>query len=78
MAGGNRALWSLRMPLEHLVQECSQICVSLEQLTRHYSDGEIADAILAKRFEANLVAFMNLVEAAKNYPCIKKALGRIF
>ena len=28
---------------------------------------------LAKRFEDNLVAFMNLVEAATHYPCIKKA-----
>jgi hypothetical protein len=25
-----------------------------------------------KRFEENLIAFMKLVEAAKNYPCIKK------
>ena len=36
-------------------------------------EGRIADEILSKRFEENLVAFMNLVEAAKNYPCIKKA-----
>jgi hypothetical protein len=28
---------------------------------------------LAMRFEQNLVAFMSLVEAAKYYPCIKKA-----
>ncbi len=25
-----------------------------------------------KRFEDTITAFMNLVEAAKNYPCIKK------
>jgi len=37
------------------------------------SDGKIADATLAKRFEDNLVAFMSLVEATVNYPCIKKA-----
>ena len=29
--------------------------------------------ILAKMFEDNLIAFMNLAEAAKHYPCIKKA-----
>jgi len=37
------------------------------------SEGQIADATLAQRFEENLVAFMSLVEATKNYPCIKKA-----
>lgn len=37
------------------------------------SEGNIADVILAKRFEDNIVAFMNHVEAAKNYPCMKKA-----
>jgi hypothetical protein len=36
-------------------------------------EGAIADKTLAKRFEENLVAFMNLVEAAKHYPCMKKA-----
>ena len=36
-------------------------------------EGKIADVTLAKRFEDNIVAFMNLVEAAKHYPCIKKA-----
>ena len=37
------------------------------------AEGEISDATLAKRFEENLVAFLNLVEAAKHYPCMKKA-----
>ena len=36
-------------------------------------EGNIADETLAKWFEENLVAFMSLVEAAKNYPCMKKA-----
>ena len=36
-------------------------------------EGNISDETLAKRFEENLVAFMSLVEAAKNYPCMKKA-----
>ena len=35
--------------------------------------GTIADETLAKRFEENLVAFLDVVEAAKNYPCMKKA-----
>ncbi len=37
------------------------------------AEGNIADETLSKRFEQNLVAFMNLVEAAKHYPCMKKA-----
>ena len=37
------------------------------------ADGQFVDATLAKRFEDNIISFMNLVEAAKHYPCIKKA-----
>jgi hypothetical protein len=37
------------------------------------SQGNIADETLAKRFEQNLVAFMQLAEAAKHYPGMKKA-----
>ena len=37
-------------------------------------DGErIADATLLARFEKNLQAFLSLAEAAKHYPCIKRA-----
>ncbi len=36
-------------------------------------DGDIQDATLAKRFEDNLLSFMNLAEAATHYPCIKNA-----
>jgi NAD(P)H-dependent FMN reductase len=36
------------------------------------SEGKINNAALAKRFEDTIAAFMSLVEAVKNYPCIKK------
>jgi chromate reductase, NAD(P)H dehydrogenase (quinone) len=36
-------------------------------------EGTISNPTLAKRFEDNIIAFMSLAEAAKNYPCIKKA-----
>jgi hypothetical protein len=37
-------------------------------------DGEgLADATLAARFEKNVQAFLSLAEAAKHYPCIKRA-----
>jgi len=74
MAGGNRGLWSLRIPLESLGANVFPAMFSLA--SAHHAltpEGKISDATLAKRFEENLVAFMNLVEAAKHYHCIKKA-----
>ena len=74
MGGGNRALWTLRMPFEHLGARVFPDMFSLAMAHKAFTpEGTIADATLAKRFEDNLIAFMNLVEAAKNYPCIKKA-----
>ena len=74
MGGGNKALWSLRMPLEHLGARVFPDMFSLATAHKAFTaGGNIADETLSKRFEANLVAFMNLVEAAKNYPCMKKA-----
>jgi NAD(P)H-dependent FMN reductase len=74
MAGGNRGLWSLRIPLEHLGARVFPDMFSLAQAHKAFAgDGAIADAKLAERFEQNLVAFLDLVEAAKHYPCMKKA-----
>lgn len=74
MGGGNRALWSLRMPFEHLGARIFPDMFSLAIAHKAFTpEGNIADATLAKRFEDNVVAFMNLVEATKHYPCVKKA-----
>ena len=74
MAGGNRGLWSLRIPLEHLGARVFPDMFSLAQAHKAFTDaGELADQLLAERFEQNLRAFLDLVEAAKHYPCIKKA-----
>jgi len=74
MAGGNRALWSLRIPLEHLGVRVFPNMFSLAMAhTAFTPDGNIADATLAKRFEENIIAFMGVVEAVKHYPCIKEA-----
>jgi chromate reductase len=35
--------------------------------------GQIADAALRARFDLNVRAFLSLAEAAKHYPCIKRA-----
>ena len=74
MAGGNRGLWSLRIPLEHLGTRVYPDMFSLAMAHQAFtSDNQLSNDVLAKRFEANLDAFMNLVEAAKHYPCLKKA-----
>lgn len=74
MVGGNRSLWTLRVPLEHLGTRVFPDMFSLAMAHKAFTpEGGFVDAVLAKRFEDNIVAFMNLVEAAKHYPCIKKA-----
>lgn len=74
MGGGNKALWSLRMPLEHLGARVFPNMFSLAAAHKAFTqEGKIADETLTLRFEENLTAFMNLVEAAKHYPCMKKA-----
>lgn len=73
MVGGNRGLWALRMPLEHLGARIYPDMFSLAQAHRALADGDIADAALRARFATNLKAFLSLAEAAKHYPCIKRA-----
>ena len=74
MVGGNRGLWSLRIPFEHLGARVFPDMFSLAQAHKAFdAAGDFTDAKLAARFEQNLRAFLDLVEAAKNYPCMKKA-----
>jgi chromate reductase, NAD(P)H dehydrogenase (quinone) len=74
MSGGNRGLWSLRIPLEHLGTRLYPDMFSLAQAHRAFDDrGQIADPQLRDRFEANIANFMDLVEASKHYPCVKRA-----
>ena len=74
MAGGNRGLWSLRVPLERLGARVYPDMFSLAAAHKAFdaNDG-IANQQLSDRFAQTLVAFMDLVEAAKHYPCAKKA-----
>ena len=73
MVGGNRGLWALRMPLEHLGARIYPDMFSLAQAHKALTNGQIADAALGARFEKNIQAFLSLAEAAKHYPCIKRA-----
>jgi len=74
MGGGNHGLWSLRVPLEKLGSNLYPAMFSLATAHKAFTtDDAIADATLEQRFEDNLVSFLNLVEAAKHYPCMKKS-----
>jgi chromate reductase len=74
MLGGNRGLWSLRIPLEHLGARVFPDMFSLAMAHQAFTpEGNLSNETLAKRFENNMIAFMSLVETAKHYPCIKKA-----
>ena len=73
MVGGNRGLWALRVPLEHLGARIFPDMFSLAMAHKAFAGDEIADAALRARFETNVHAFLSLAEAAKNYPCMKRA-----
>ncbi|MEO8576934.1 MAG: NAD(P)H-dependent oxidoreductase [Gemmatimonadales bacterium] len=73
MVGGNRGLWSVRVPLEHLGARVYPDMFSLAQAHQAFNaDGGLNDATLTKRFESTLECFMDIVEAAKHYPAMKK------
>jgi chromate reductase, NAD(P)H dehydrogenase (quinone) len=74
MVGGNRGLWALRIPFEHLGARLYPDMFSLAQAHRAFdAEGRIANEQLQERFETNVANFMDLVEASKHYPCIKRA-----
>ena len=73
LGGGNRGLWSLRMPLEHLGARIFPDMFSLATAHKAFAGDALADATLQARFEKNVQAFLSLAEAAKLYPCIKRA-----
>jgi chromate reductase, NAD(P)H dehydrogenase (quinone) len=73
MAGGNRGLWALRVPLEHLGARIYPDMFSLAQAHIAFGDGDVlADEMRQNRLEATLGCFLDLVEASKHYPALKK------
>jgi chromate reductase, NAD(P)H dehydrogenase (quinone) len=73
MGGGNRGLWSLRVPLEHLGARVYPDMYSLAQAHEAFApDGDIANDLLQKRFADTIGCFLDLVEAATHYRTIKK------
>ena len=74
MVGGNRGLWALRVPFEHLGARIYPDMFSLAQAHRAFdTSGRIANNQLQERFDSNVANFMDLVEASKHYPCVKRA-----
>ena len=74
MVGGNRGLWALRVPFEHLGARIYPDMFSLAQAHNALTDdGQLADPQLRERFATNIANFMNSVEASKHYPCVKRA-----
>ena len=73
MAGGNRGLWALRVPLEHLGARVYPDMFSLAQAHQAFgADGRIANPTVQTRFEETIDCFLDLVEAAKHYRALKK------
>ena len=73
MVGGNRGLWALRVPLEHLGMRVYPDMFSLAQAHQAFDgQGHLTNATLRERFEGTIDCFMELVEAATHYPVLKK------
>jgi NAD(P)H-dependent FMN reductase len=74
MVGGNRGAWALRVPFEHLGARVYPDMFSLAQADKAFdSDGRLTNAALSSRLDRTISEFMELVDAAKHYPCAKKA-----
>lgn len=74
MVGGNRGLWALRVPLEHLGARVYPDMFSLAQAHEAFdARGGLVNEALGGRFEDTIVGFLDLVEASTHYPCVKRA-----
>ncbi len=72
MSGGNRGLWALRIPLEHLGTRVHPDMFSLAQARTAFSDdGQLTNPELAERLRKVMFDWADLIEAAKHYPCAK-------
>jgi NAD(P)H-dependent FMN reductase len=72
MVGGNRGLWSLRIPLEHLGTRVHPDMFSLAQAHSAFGDdGTLVNEQLGERLRTLVTSWVDLIEAAKHYPCAK-------
>ncbi|MFD9978481.1 NADPH-dependent FMN reductase [Streptomyces sp. NPDC059017] len=72
MVGGNRGLWALRVPLEHLGARVYPGMFSLAAAHQAFTDsGDLTDGGLQERLAATVDSFLDLVEADIQYPCLQ-------
>jgi chromate reductase, NAD(P)H dehydrogenase (quinone) len=73
MVGGNRGLWALRVPLEHLGTRVYPDMFSLAKAHDALdADGVFVNEQLRGRFATTIAKFLDLVEASTHYPCVKR------
>ncbi len=73
LVGGNRGLWALRVPLEHLGTRVYPDMFSLAGAHNGFGeDGQLADAGLQQRLGETVTAFLHLVEADARYVCLQR------
>lgn len=73
MVGGNRGLWALRVPLEHLGARVYPDMFSLAMAHQAFGeDGALTDPGLGERLTATIGSFLDLVEADTRYLCLQR------
>ncbi|MFD8328541.1 NADPH-dependent FMN reductase [Streptomyces lydicus] len=73
LVGGNRGLWALRVPLEHLGTRVYPDMFSLPAAHKGFTeDGQLSDAGLQERLGETVTAFLSLVEADVRYVCLQR------
>lgn len=73
MIGGNRGLWALRVPLEHLGARVYPDMFSLAMAHSAFGeDGELTDPGLRERLADTVDSFLALAEADTRYLCLQR------
>ncbi|WP_455409875.1 NADPH-dependent FMN reductase [Streptomyces hiroshimensis] len=73
LVGGNRGLWALRVPLEHLGTRVYPDMFSLARAHEGFTaDGDLSDGGLHARLVESVTAFLRLVEADTRYVCLRR------
>ncbi|MFE7209979.1 NADPH-dependent FMN reductase [Streptomyces sp. NPDC057611] len=73
LIGGNRGLWALRVPLEHLGTRVYPDMFSLADSYQAFTeDGTLADTGLQQRLTETVSGFLSLVEADVRYVCLER------
>ncbi|MFG2123382.1 NADPH-dependent FMN reductase [Streptomyces sp. NPDC048710] len=73
LVGGNRGLWALRIPLEHLGTRVYPDMFSVANSYQAFTeDGTLADPGLQQRLTETVSGFLSLVEADVRYVCLER------